>query len=265
MIKGKYKRIVAYGCSFTAGDELGDSQGLGIPEEKLDALKRSGTPRSQLHGNFAIRETCIKLGKELTWVRWLSDKYSIPYSNRAHAGGSLPQMVFRIERDYRTGLIKDDDLVLVGVTSMYRWFQFSEDGKEMTWVLGNAYKQIEEFNNSLIKHYINDYNILWNYHLNLNYLEFLAKEKQNIKLFHALAPFSQEKTFNIKEETLRTDFRNMINSFKFTSFLDPEKGLAQLYSHIPEEEATHGYGHPKVKYQKEFANLLYAWIEEKVE
>lgn len=265
MIKGKYKRILAYGCSFTAGDELGDGLALGMSDEEVDSLKRSGITRRELYGNDKIEAKAAKIGKDLSWVRWLSEKYSVPYSNRAVAGGSIQQMVFRIERDFRTGLIDDDDLVLVGITSMYRWFQFHEIGKEMTWVFGHPIKTTSKFNSILIENYVNDYNILWFYHMHLNYLEMLSKEKTNIKLFHALAPFSTEKHFNMEVEKLESSFRKTIDSFKFTCFLNFDKGLAELYSHIPPEEATHGWGHPKLKYQKEFANLLHAWIEEKVE
>lgn len=265
MIKGKYKRIVAYGCSFTAGDELGDHHALGMTEEEVDSLKRSGMRRRELYGSAQIEKRAADIGKDLSWVRWLSEKYSVPYSNRAKAGGSIQQMVYRIERDYRTGLIHEDDLVLVGTTSMYRWFQFHHSGKEMTWVFHHPIHETTAFNDVLVQNYVNDYNILWNYYLHLNYLEMLSKEKSNIKLFHALSPFSQERDFNIEAEKLQPNFRTTIDSFEFTCFLNYDRGLAQVYSHIPPEEATHGWGHPKLKYQKEFANLLYSWIEEKVE
>lgn len=264
MIKGKYKKIVAYGCSFTAGDELGDAEGLGMTEDEVDTLKRSGITRRQLYGSSSIELRCGELGRHQSWVRWLSEKYSVPYSNRAVAGGSLQQMVFRIERDYRTGLIKDDDLVLVGVTSMFRWFQFNHSGKELTWVFGYPIGNIDQYNNVLIENYVNDYNILWTYYMHLNYLEMLSKQRNNIKLFHALAPFSRERSFTIKDENLEPSFRETIDSFKFTSFLNFDHGLAEVYSHLPPEEVTHGYGHPKVDIHKEFANLLYAWIEEKL-
>lgn len=265
MIKGKYKRIVAYGCSFTAGDELGDATGLGMPEDEVDALKRSGLSRGQLYGSGTVEHRCAEIGRKLSWPRWLSEKYSVPYSNRAMAGGSVQQMVFRIERDYRTGLINDDDLVLVGITSMFRWFQFNHSGKELTWVFGHPISNINNYNNVLIQNYVNDYNILWTYYLHLNYLEMLSKEKPNIKLFHALTPFSRERSFLIEDENLESSFRETIDSFKFTCFLNFDHGLAEVYSHLPPEQVTHGYGHPKVKIQQEFANLLYAWIEEKVE
>lgn len=266
MIKGKYKRIVAYGCSFTAGDELGDAEGLGLPEETVDSLKRSGVPRRELYGNGTIESNCGKIGRKLSWVRWLSEKYGVDYSNRGHPGGSLPQMVYRIERDYRTGMIQDDDLVLVGLTSMYRWFQFDGSGKELSWVFGHPIKDVSEYNKVLIQKYVNPYNIYWNYHLYLNYLNMLCERKKNLKLFHGMTAFSKERHFfDIENNTkLEESFSKTIESFKFDGLLNAKYGMADIYSHLPLEEATHGWNHPKVKYHKEFANLLYAWIEEKV-
>ena len=38
MIKLPYNRIISYGCSFTAGSELGTAEFLGITEEELHKL-----------------------------------------------------------------------------------------------------------------------------------------------------------------------------------------------------------------------------------
>ena len=110
MINGKYKRLVVYGCSFTAGDELADALVLGMTEDEVDLLKRSGMSRQELYGK--LHNECIRAGKTLTWARWLADHYNVPYSNRARGGGSLQQMVYRIERDYHNGITHEDDLVI---------------------------------------------------------------------------------------------------------------------------------------------------------
>lgn len=259
MIKGKYKRIVAYGCSFTAGDELPDAQILGISEDEIDTLKRSGISRRDLYGKYDPE--IIKLGKTLSWVRWLSDRYGVDYSNRAQGGGSLPQMVFRIERDLRIGNIREDDLVLVGLTSMYRWFQFDNKGNEHSWVLSYSLDKTAKFNDALVNYYVNDYNIVWLYYYNLNYLQMLSERHPNIKMIHAISPFSSEKEFLIDNTQLKDDFKRTIDSFEIKNIINKKSGMADLYSHLSKEEATHGWGHPKIIYQKEFANLLYNLIE----
>lgn len=261
MIKGKYNRIVAYGCSFTAGDELADAQVLGIPENEIDELKRSGLTRKELYGRQ--RTDINDVSKTLSWVRWLADRYNVAYSNRAVGGGSIQQMVFRLERDLRLGHINDDDLVLVGLTSMYRWFQFDREGHELSWVFAYT-KDAHDLNDKLVEYYVNEYNIIWQYYMHMNYLEMLAEKYDNIKILHAISPFSEEKEFNIRNKKMKHDFKTFIDSFKFKSLLNEKYGMGQLYTHLPKKEATHGWGHPKVKYQKEFANLLYSWIEAKL-
>ena len=270
MINGKYKRIVAYGCSFTAGDELADSLVLGLPEEEIDLLKRSGISRNDLYGN--LYSECIRIGKNLSWVRWLADRYNVPYSNRAHPGGSIQQMVYRIERDYYNGLTNDDDLVIVGLTSLYRWFQFDDTGQERAWVLTSEYPDIAEFNQKLVEYYANPQNVLWYYQLHLNYMQMLADKRKNIFAVHAISPFSVEvisrihptqQWNNADPKAFKSDFLKTIDSFKYPFILNHDYGMGKLYAHLPKEEATHGYGHPKLKYQKEFANIIADWIAEK--
>jgi len=261
MINGKYKRLVVYGCSFTAGDELGDSLVLGIPEDEVDLLKRNGISRQELYGK--LHDECIREGKTLTWARWLSEHYNVPYSNRAKGGGSLQQMVYRMERDYYNGVTHEDDLVIVGLTSMFRWFQFSRSGYEMSWVFNTDLSGIPELNQSLVEHYVTPQNIIWNYHLCLNYMQMLADKRKNIFAVNAISPFSSEIAFttSMQNAVFPPDFTKMLNGFEYPFLLNSKYGMGQIYAHLPKEEATHGYGHPKVKYHKEFAKLVAEWID----
>jgi hypothetical protein len=261
MIKGKYKRLVVYGCSFTAGDELGDSLVLGMPEEEVDLLKRNGISRQELYGK--LHSECIRAGKTLTWARWLADHYNVPYSNRAQGGGSLQQMVYRMERDYHNGMTHEDDLVIVGLTSMFRWFQFSRGGRELSWVFNTELSGISELNQSLVEYYVTPQNIIWNYHLYLNYMQMLADKRKNIFAVNAISPFSKEKAFtaSMQDAELSPDFIKTVDGFEYPFVMNPKYGMGQMYSHLPVAEATHGYGHPKVKYHKEFAKLVAEWVE----
>ena len=261
MINGKYKRLVVYGCSFTAGDELADSIVLGMTEDEVDLLKRSGMPREELYGK--LHHECIRVGKTLTWARWVADHYNVPYSNRAQGGGSLQQMVYRMERDYYNGVTHEDDLVIVGLTSMFRWFQFSNKGQEMSWVFSSEMCGMPQLNESLVEYYVTPQNIIWNYHLYLNYMQMLADKRKNIFAVNAIAPFSSEIAFtsSLQDAKLSKDFTKTLDGFEYPFLLNPKYGMGQIYAHLPKEEATHGYGHPKVKYHKEFAKLVAEWID----
>jgi hypothetical protein len=257
MINGKYKRIIAYGCSFTAGDELADATVLGMPEEEVDEMKRSGATRQQLYGG--LRKQIESHGKTLSWVRWVADHFGVPYSNRAIGGGSIQQMVYRIERDYHNGLIDDDDLVIVGVTSMFRWFQFDYTGHEMSWVFSFYESGIPKLTRELAENYINDYNILWVYHLHMNYLQKLADERKNIKLVHAIKAFSREKGY-MESADLIPDFEKTLSSFEYPAVLIPY-GISDLTAHLQHEQVTHGWGHPKIEFHKQYAKLIIDKLE----
>jgi hypothetical protein len=230
MIDGKYKRLIAYGCSFTAGDELADAIVLGMDEEEVDTLKRAGATRKDLYGD--LRNKIEEHGKTLTWVRFVADHFGVPYSNRAVGGGSIQQMVYRIERDYANGLIDEDDLVIVGVTSMFRWFQFDYTGHQMSWVFSFKSSGIPGLNRQLEQHYINDYNILWTYFVNLNYLQKLATERKNIKIVHALKPFSRELGY-MEPADLKEDFKKLIGSFQFPDILLPYGTVSYTHLTLP--------------------------------
>lgn len=261
MINNKYKRLVVYGCSFTAGDELGDASVLGIPEDELDLLKRNGISRKELYGKLYPK--IFEVGKTLTWARWVSDHYNVPYSNRAVNGGSLQQMAYRIERDYYNGVTNEDDLVMVGLTSMFRWFQFSEHGNEMSWVFNTEFAGIPKFNESLVEHYVTQQNILWNFHFNLNYMQMLAEKRKNIFAINVITPlFNGVEYKSLEENTLLPpEFNKTIDGFQYPFLLNPKYGMDQMFKHLPSNEASHGFGHPKVKYHKEFAKLIVEMID----
>jgi hypothetical protein len=256
MINSKYKRLVVYGCSFTAGEETGDEKVLGMPHEEIDELKRNGMTRAELYGKGKLNDECTRVSKTLAWPRWLADIFNVPYSNRAYGGGSLQQMVYRIERDYHNGLTNDDDLVLVGLTSMYRWFHMNHAGNEHSWVFNTTTKHKNPLYDELVEYYVNPYNICWEYHKCLTYMQMLSEKRKNIWAINAISPYSVEYTHDLSK--LNKDFTKTINnmSINYPFILQPEYGMTDIYKHLPTEEVTHGWGHPKVKYHQEYAKIL---------
>jgi len=124
--KSKVTRIVAYGCSYTAGDEFLDYQ-LNPDAEKIKRekgieawfkIKESYDP--------LLRKKLIEKQKLLAWPAILANKLQVELSNRSEGANSLPNILYQIEHDISEGLISDTDLVFVGLTSIERSIYFGK-------------------------------------------------------------------------------------------------------------------------------------------
>lgn len=133
----KFKRVVAYGCSFTAAEETGDADFLGVDEEELDAIKLENLIRNEnekfqkLVSEWKIRNNKTYFPKEESegashahsWVAHFAKEYNLPLANRAEPGSAFQNILFKIQRDIHNGKIRDDDLVVVGTTTANRLYK----------------------------------------------------------------------------------------------------------------------------------------------
>jgi len=92
-----FNKIIAYGCSFTAGQELGDAEILGKTHDEVDRLKAEyglgDKAYRKVYGGLA-REAEAH-GKTLAWPSQLAKKVNIPCSNRAVNGSNISNVMFR--------------------------------------------------------------------------------------------------------------------------------------------------------------------------
>src|SRR6056300_213786 len=113
-------RIVAYGCSITAGTELGDHHVLGKTIAEVDTLKRSlGLQKwQQLELKYNLQEE----GRRRSWVAHLARELQCEYLNLAQSGSSIDQCLLRMKNQLHNA----DDLIIVGLTYIQRALRFSE-------------------------------------------------------------------------------------------------------------------------------------------
>ena len=100
-----FNRIVFYGCSFTVGSELSDSELY--PELSVEEIRRLKVKKGyEFYHKFddVVRN---KLDNPKAWPRWFCDELDIAWDNRAVSGSSTGAMIFNIERDLSNGSIKD--------------------------------------------------------------------------------------------------------------------------------------------------------------
>lgn len=113
-----YKRVVSYGCSFTAGDEIVDHLLLNMTFEECNALKQEFKNQEQFYKHYNFNNySGHEFMEKHSWSGQLAKLCNLPYINRAMPGSSMGHIYFKIYRDYLNNQIDKNDLILVGITS----------------------------------------------------------------------------------------------------------------------------------------------------
>lgn len=118
-----FDRIVAYGCSWTAGDELLDHEILGVSFSECNRLKREHDSPNSFNEKYNIIEPCA-INRNASWAAQLAKLLNKPFENRAVGGSSMDHIYYNVYIDMIKGNITDRDLILVGLTSPNRFLQF---------------------------------------------------------------------------------------------------------------------------------------------
>lgn len=178
-------RIIAYGCSWTAGTELMDHVHLNITFDQCNTIKRKyvGTnfsleKMSNFNNDFQISKA-DSLNRENSWAAHLAKKLGKQFENRAEGGSGLDQQYLKIYSDYKAGLISKNDLVLIGLTDITRLVTF-EHHDVSSLLLGHNLKINTASNMALLHITSNDW-LVYNYYKTLKLILALSKEI-NIRL-----------------------------------------------------------------------------------
>lgn len=177
-----FDRIVAYGCSFTAGGELGDRyllpdldvETINHYKKDMGIVKFNEISEVIKNGGSLYAE---QKGRELAWPKKIADFFGVECINRAQGGGSQQLSIYLLEEDLSTGFIRDTDLILVGLTNKLRWFYLDNQGRYKKPLLSghNIYEWpsplfFEEF----VKHVSNNDNMTYAFFHTLKYLDLLS-------------------------------------------------------------------------------------------
>lgn len=300
----KIKRVVAYGCSFTAGEEAGDHEVYEIDEEELDAKKRSNYSlqkpsdeyisfkkkfvKEKYNGNLTkLNAALLSAGKKYSYIRYLSDFLEVPYSNRAVPGGSLSQIIFRLERDLHLNEIEEGDLVILGLTSPGRFFRLMEitDNKhvlykEYSGVIGSSNLLNQEEVQFLLKWDANRMHIIWEYYTSLRHLFLLSeKYKDNVKIIiiPTLCSIESEvqsalNNFDLNTNTInpsvKTLFNMCISLMEHPNYLKNCHTIPFYNDFILQNKDTnnllHGRRHPKKELHQKYAEYLYTTYKKEI-
>jgi hypothetical protein len=180
----KIKRILAFGCSFTAGTEILDHQlnpYFVDLKNKLDAYQwweKLKKDPDQMKLQLEIR----KQEPNHSWPAHLASYLGVNFVNYAKPGNSNEFMCWQIEQKLDSGEITDDDLILVGTTGTQRSMFFSNTHPDpVPFLLSNTESYKVELSEHITKYFTDD-RLLWNYYRDLKVFESI-KQKINGRLF----------------------------------------------------------------------------------
>lgn len=252
-------RIVAFGCSFTAGTELLDY----TLDERYYKLKKTLSAfdwYNVIYKDSRAHQT-LKDNREkekyITWPAKLAENLSLDFLSFAQPGNSNEKILWQIERSIFDGTITDRDLILVGQTGPHRNMYFTNKHKEPTsFLLSNEGSIKPIFQDSLYK-WFNDSRIFWDHIRFLDQLRFI-KSRLNGRLLavHMELPFNLHENhyWGLDDLGYQTDFFKFKLEESIHSDLFIDKSL-YMYQFVNDENILE-HGHPNETVHQNFADAL---------
>lgn len=254
-IRMKIERIIAYGCSVTAGDELGDEKFFGPEIEDIKTKNKFNIPK--VYGNKW--EELKQYNRSVSWPNYIAKKINAECINRAQSGSNLGNIIFRLMDDYYSNKILDTDLILIGLPGPGRFFYFDDSWGstplEINCIFNfPQYWHHPELGESLLEFYVNDFNIMWEYYRDKHHLQLISDLLGNrVKIFSLLSIEKYWEDVFPKFSKKYPHFKNI----SYTNHLMPETSIYELC-----QNDILAWGHPPIKYHEQFAELAYSKLKE---
>jgi len=250
-----YKRVVGYGCSYTAGDEIADHLILNVSFEECKKLKKKFSNQVEFYNHYNIVHQHEMLWSN-SWAAQLANLINLPYLNRANPGSSMGHIYFDIYKDYVNKLISKDDLILVGITSPLRIMYWHEDRSQFdSCPLSHYLQTLDKQSRKAVSDLCSDNILIFSYFCHLQNISDL-KNILDIRLQHMIPdgildirqrgdPF---KITKVVENICIHMYKNMDN------ILLNNDSLIDMYYEI----VGHcGYGHPPLESHTNLAQKIY--------
>lgn len=194
-----FDRVLAYGCSWTAGDELLDHEIIGVSFSECNRLKKK-YETFIFNNKYNIPEPC-DINRNASWAGQLAKLLNKPFENKAIGGSCMDHIYYNVYKDMINNNINDRDLVLVGLTSTNRLLKFI-DKKPKSVLLGYLpHWENEATLRLFITTLCNDSYIVFSYFKTLAALNAL-KEHINIRIqptSGGMSPNSEAFLYNIDD------------------------------------------------------------------
>lgn len=245
-----FDRIITYGCSFTAGDELFDHEILNMSFDECFKLKQS-IPKVEFTKQYPnVWSENFKKAKNYTWSAQIAKLLNKPFVNNSFPGSSIHRIYNDIITDKVNGLITDRDLVLVGLTTYDRVFNIDGSKFNTKWLsTPSSFDSTEQHKHAL--ELLNDDYLFFTYYttlyaiLSLNIKNLYLQPLNSDLLFN-----NRKKNYNISDITL--------NYLKYID-TDPimKERVLNPVVHLRMFKLGHcGYNHPVLKAHETLAKYL---------
>lgn len=255
-------KLFAYGCSFTYGSELADSDFAKMSREQTEILKtkigHTGFYNRYIHKRFDKEYT--ELMHKKSYVHTIADIINADsYINRAVPGGSNTHVFYRILEDINLGNISSEDIIFVGYTSFNRftWYDKTETEFKSTTVANGDWPS-QKFQ----KQYI----------LNTSDQDYIL---QNVQTYYAIKEIT--KKFKFFYQTTQWPYTHTYGHIPIDNSLSSSLQEIDKNALLPEtclhyetpdaknwENYVHSFGHPYEEYHKTFGKKLGEAILEKI-
>lgn len=253
----KYKRVVAYGCSFTAGDEIADHLILNTTFKECNELKKKYSSQWVFYDVYKLyEESATKFMSNYSWSAQLANLLHLPYVNRAEPGSSLDHIYFKIYSDYLNKFIDKNDLILVGITSPGRISYWDKEVGLSSTILLNYIEHIKKLDKQAriaITELYDDNILVLNYFLFLQNLSNL-KNILDVKL----------QIMSTSNTPGHINFKDLINPEINKIILDIFNNIDNILvrdigldNHFTEAIGICGFGHPPLEAHTFLAKTIY--------
>ena len=254
-MKITFNRIVAYGDSYTAGDELMDHVFMNISFEDCNRIKREYIrdgmtldAKSRFREKYNISIADKELNCNHSWAAYLAKHLNVSFVNKGVPGSSIDQIYFTIYNDLLTGQISETDLVLVGLSTPFRVIDFRNE--KVKTLLPNHLDKNDVENNLFIDLFTDDF-AMFHYFKTVQLLCNL-NSKINIRLQPMLEDIGPNclHGYKLKHTTdyIKTVWNANVNNMLLpTEFLRPVMKVC-------------GFGHPPVESHIQLADIIYNQI-----
>jgi len=254
----KFDRIVAYGCSFTAGTELAEFLvSPSTPIEEIDKIKRrdfAGLPKKFPHYTGVFNDDIQAIGRNLSWAKQIANNLKVGFVNKAFPGHGVQNMVYGIEKDLKNGFLTETDLIVVGITSADRWMFFEKDGNAQRVLFSYSHmwpsKQLHE---DFVTYIANDYFNSYQWYNSIKYLDMLS-DRIGGRILQCYLHSTFNELKKNKWNNLKSEFVDQFDEMQtFESIVEPNFALA---TGIDWDNETHGGWHPKIQFHTKYANHI---------
>lgn len=250
--KIKIDKIISFGCSYTAGDELLDE----TIHPDADEIKRS---KGMEYWNKTYSQNDIFMKtkeQQLAWPGQVAKILDVDFVGKARCGGSMMGALYDLEKSIIEEEVTKSTLILFGTTTKERFLFFDKNRTSPKNILlaGIDAWPARKWNPHTVIDIFNDGFLLWNHLLCLSrLLEISDRLEGRLQIFEMDKHVNvDDYTANLAQDVMQV-LRHRYNEIYTHSNLHFKTTLLSL---CKSKKDQHGGNHPKIHIHEEFAKYV---------